>query len=876
MCHTAAWAMASAAVAAAAAPQAPQAADQGPGRSLSAASVDELRTAALRGSTPAPRRREALAELVRRAEATTSGPEAAVLWSTATLALRALRDERCGAFAERAVDLCRNADDRASLERMLGQVALERAQRRDYPAAVVMLREAVSICRDLDLEGRLAANLNSLAMYTRRTGAIEEAVGFAEQGLAAARAAEQANIEGVLLNSLGAWLLELGRVAEARAVFEDALPCVEHPVARFVVRGGLADADLRDGDAASARAKVLELLDEPHPAVTPEYLGAAELLLARTYEAEENWALALEKAIEAKAMVEAWPAMQVDAQIVEAHSLRRLGRAAEAIELLRATAEFARDANAKVGVDEGLAMALAAAGQHEDAFARMREVLTAEREQQAAHARARLGALRSRQEFLALEDRARESQAEQERALAEAERARLERERALAGERRARRDSILGLGALLVLGAAVGLVFRYRSERRRAAERLAAEAEHRRELEATVHEVRAELRREADGRLDLARQLEAARRHEAVAQLTAGVAHDFNNLLQVLGQSSELLALGLDGQLTEGQRTLFASCRQSVDTGARITSQLLSYARRQPLEPVPIVVSDLLESAAELFRSTVGDELGFGLVDRSGSAQILVDPAGFTTAVINLLSNARDASTGGAVTLEVNADGEDPAVPDRVDVCVRDEGKGMSEDQVARACEPFFTDKEVGSGTGLGLSMVYGFVTQSRGTMAIDSQLGVGTSVTLSFPVAKAGEPRDNDLAPIAAADEGFDALRCLVVDDNPLVRDTVARAVGTLGFSVVRCDSAAEARAWVQQGEGTIDLLVADVRMPGERGTQLARWLTARCPAVRVVLMTGFDGSDEVSEHPVLRKPFAVGDLLHVLRGMGCGSATR
>lgn len=351
---------------------------------------------------------------------------------------------------------------------------------------------------------------------------------------------------------------------------------------------------------------------------------------------------------------------------------------------------------------------------------------------------------------------------------------------------------------------------------------------------------------------------------EAVGQLASGIAHDFNNLLAVvLGNLRPLRDGGVDptilGEYVE-------PAIRAAEHGARLTGQLLAIARRQPLNPERVDVEACVADFLKLMRRTLPANVGISLDCRGTPAPLHVDRMQLETSLLNLCLNARDAMPdGGDIRLEVDY----PTLPGNgrlVRIVIADTGIGMDDATAAQVFQPFFTTKG-GKGTGLGLGMVWGFVRQSGGRITVESQPGAGTRFTIVLPAAA-------DLpAPPAPAASGGEPSRglglVLVVDDNHELRATVCRQLARLGYAVLEAESGEEALTLVAS-VSELCALVTDVVMPGASGFWLAREASRLRPELRIVLMTGFDGTDEDDRDgmswPVLGKPFDVGDLLRAL----------
>ncbi|SAK45896.1 response regulator [Caballeronia ptereochthonis] len=340
--------------------------------------------------------------------------------------------------------------------------------------------------------------------------------------------------------------------------------------------------------------------------------------------------------------------------------------------------------------------------------------------------------------------------------------------------------------------------------------------------------------------------LRMAQKMEAIGKLTGGVAHDFNNLLQVIGGNLQLLAKDVAGQDRSEQRVRNALA--GVARGANLASQLLAFGRRQPLAPKVVNLGRFVRGLDDMFRRALGDGIEIETIVSGGLWNTLVDPFQVENALLNLAINARDAMNGhGKLTIEAgNASLDETYVLRNVDVApgqyvmvaVTDTGMGMSPEVQERAFEPFFTTKREGQGTGLGLSMVYGFVKQSGGHVKVYSEEGHGTTVRIYLPRAREEEDLETNID-AGPAKGGSETI--LVVEDDEEVRATVVELLSDLGYRVLRAKDAQSALAIVESGV-PIDLLFTDVVMPGPlRSTELARKARERVPGVAVLFTSGY-----------------------------------
>jgi len=393
---------------------------------------------------------------------------------------------------------------------------------------------------------------------------------------------------------------------------------------------------------------------------------------------------------------------------------------------------------------------------------------------------------------------------------------------------------------------------------------------------ATVREVTA-IREQQQALQQAEEQLRQSQKMEAVGQLTGGIAHDFNNLLTGVIGSLDMLSLRLDqGRFTDLQRYA-SSAKGAAERAAAPTLRLLAFSRRQALAPTATGTNDLVLGMEELIRRSVGSHIQIHTELAEDLHLTLCDPHQLENALLNLCINARDAMPDGGMLRIVTAnrrlnDAQATAlelpVGDYVTLAVLDTGSGMPPEVLARAFDPFFTTKPVGMGTGLGLSMIYGFAKQSGGLAQLASVPDVGTTVTLYLPrlVAAPVEPVES---PPPAPPHRAPDLTVLVVDDEPMVRMLVDEALREHHIQTLEATDAATALR-VLESTTPLDLLIADVGLPGGlSGCQLATLARARRPALEILLITGYAETHLPGESAaltgveVLTKPFTLERLL-------------
>ncbi len=386
--------------------------------------------------------------------------------------------------------------------------------------------------------------------------------------------------------------------------------------------------------------------------------------------------------------------------------------------------------------------------------------------------------------------------------------------------------------------------------------------------------------RDLTSRHRMEEELRQAQKMEAVGQLTGGIAHDFNNLLTVIGGNLEMVEARVDDA---DVKELVDQAQAAVDDGARLTEQLLAFGRRQPLNPKPTDAGELVSAFSSLLRRTLGETIELRTVVTGGHNKCLVDVAQLQSALLNLVLNARDAMPrGGRLTVEISSIHLDadyarsyPEVRtgDYVLIAVTDTGEGMSPEVRQRAIEPFFTTKGIGAGTGLGLSMVYGFVKQSGGHVQIYSEVGQGTSVRLFLP-ARYEEGAE---APESRQDEASESLlrgheTILVVEDNERVRKVAVARLKSAGYQVLEASAGAEALD-VLQAHPEVELLFTDIVMPGGMsGIDLAREVKRSRLDIKVLFTSGYadDGIIGRDSHELgtwLNKPYTAKQLTTRLR---------
>ncbi|HET8997691.1 MAG TPA: ATP-binding protein [Acetobacteraceae bacterium] len=442
-------------------------------------------------------------------------------------------------------------------------------------------------------------------------------------------------------------------------------------------------------------------------------------------------------------------------------------------------------------------------------------------------------------------------------------------------ERRLERYAVIGLFAVMaalivaVLGIAQGALTRANTELARRAGELAL--------------ANTSLREQIEQREKVEEALRQAQKMEAIGQLTGGVAHDFNNLLQViLGNLERLRRRALDPM--EAHRLIDAALR-GAERAATLTQRLLAFSRRQPLAPKVLEVNKLVTGMSDLLSRTLGENIRIETVLAGGLWRVSADENQLESALLNLAVNARDAMQGaGKLTIETgNAYLDDAYVRNEEEVkpgqyvliAVSDTGSGMSKDILDRVFEPFFTTKEIGQGTGLGLSMVYGFVKQSGGHVKLYSELGQGTTVKLYLPRLLTEPAQAQAPQSAASLPRGHRNELVLVVEDEDDVRALTVDTLQELGYDVLQAMDGASALRLLESEPG-IRLLFTDVGLPGGlNGRQLADAARQTRPGLKVLFTTGY-ARNAIVHHgrldpgvQLISKPFSDTDLAHKVRQM-------
>jgi PAS domain S-box-containing protein len=369
---------------------------------------------------------------------------------------------------------------------------------------------------------------------------------------------------------------------------------------------------------------------------------------------------------------------------------------------------------------------------------------------------------------------------------------------------------------------------------------------------------------------------------EAVGQLTGGIAHDFNNLLTGIVGSLDLLQTRLSQGRTENVARYIDAAMTSANRAAALTHRLLAFARRQPLIPKSVDANQLVVSLEDLLRRTIGETIDLAIVAADDLWCTLCDPNQLESALLNLAINARDAMPdGGKLTIStanarldgVTADAPALSPGDYICIGVTDTGTGMSAEVAARAFDPFFTTKPIGQGTGLGLSMIYGFARQSNGHVTIDSKIGQGTSVKLYLP-RHHGDVATEHASAAKTAEHAVTGETVLVVEDEPIVRGVILEMLGEQGYRTLEAVDGPSGLKILRTGQ-RIDLLVTDVGLPGMNGRQLADQARETRPDLKILFITGYAENVAMAGGflqpgmEMITKPFDLDNLSRRVRAM-------
>ncbi len=693
-----------------------------------------------------------------------------------------------------------------------------------------------------------------LAHHAESVGAVDLAYKYLQQAFDLATRAKKAD----MASQAGATILGImvlnQQFEDARVWIEKVEPWVKQavdPTISIVFEMHKADVQCGLGDPEGASRALEELLEHAKATNNPQTIGNVYLSLA----ASKKLINQIEEAIENLAQAQIYLASYARSfQLAKLHQLEAmhvLERHQEALTGLQQLANDAQDSYVRTRVYELLSHVYHAIGKPDLAFEALSKCREEERQRLTERAREQAAFM-----IALFDDQQRSSQlavANEQRLAAEA-RAELSNELATrqsesASHDRRVRNYTIALSALALL---VGLVFFRTVAKRQAA---LSKANHEHQLNIQLNEALADQAARLENEIAVRRQLELAveRKHrdETIGKLTGGVAHDFNNLLTVIMQSIELSKM-LGTNLSNEVHQLLDASMKAAESGAGIVSQLLAYARQQPLAQRPINVATWLESSKAMLRQIAGKGLIIDANAEATASTICVDSARLTTAIINLLANARDAIDPHRGTIAMHlqkltiTDNEpiwsDVPHGDYLLFAIVDNGKGMSPEMLARACEPFFSTKAQTAGTGLGLSSALGFAKQSGGDLKLVSEVGKGTTASMLVPIIAPTGPTP---ALDVANPSSDTSHRILLVEDQADVRFVLHLSLKSMGLDVIEAANADEATR-ILQSENRPRWVLSDVRMPGSmNGLQLRDWILERYSDVKVILMSGYSETE-------------------------------
>ncbi|MEM6639548.1 MAG: ATP-binding protein [Pseudomonadota bacterium] len=732
----------------------------------------------------------------------------------------------------------------------------------DHEQSMATARELVDRAALIDDPGLLAAAHNMVGLHFATGFRPRMSLPHFETALENARQLAYPEYKIIVYLNLASSYTYLGRVTEALEMLEESSlsPVVSlYPTRRLVVAGMLTEARLALGMLAGEEARLRAVVADVEGQVLPDSLTFAHKVLGKVLLKQGRPQAALVEfdqvlAITGHTFATGLTHPRIQLMVVAySDALRETGQTAAALSLLDSViANASRGEPDQLLLDAYRAKAatheaagdLAAARTVAEAAVRLESQLwDASLQYQVARLNASLATDRQQLELT----RARERAA--------ALRDRAEREAAL------RRQSWL-LGALVIMLA--GLLQYLRSQKLKASTERAQAVRLEEQVAARTRELEDQMALRMEAEIEhrrIIKKMSEGEKMRALGQLTAGVAHDFNNLMTVVTLGADQLRSRLIRDDDEPSAEVLGHIVEAADTGARITRGLLAYVRKQPLQPEILALDDFLEQARPIFRNTLGERIELDM--HLEPCQALVDKGQLTTSMLNLLLNAREAMpNGGPIWVSLRS------VDERIDIVVRDSGLGMAADVRQRAVDPFFTTKDVGEGTGLGLSMVFGFARQSGGDLAIQSAPGQGTSVTLSLPHADASI--DESIEHRIPTNAVSRYTRVLAVEDRAMLLHVLKPTLEQLGMAVHVAANAQQALEYVAR-DGLPDVLISDIVMPGDfDGIDLAQRLRQRQHDLPVVLMSGCSTTVDM-DCEFLRKPFSVDELWQAVeRAMG------
>ena len=776
--------------------------------------------------------------------------ECSALYRAGDSELAAVACDNANAIADKLGDpslLARTRNTRATVAYTTGRNSQAFI---DYEAA----SQYAVMSGDMQLVSPIQSNL---AVIVRNTGAIGASLPYSQRALDAARALDDHSRIALALLNLSDTYVDLGQLRMAEDSVKRALEHADKGEIlrwRYAARLQQAYLLLEQERGEEALAALNTLATTLTPNAEPRQLARLRILYADAYRATGDLARALIAAEESVEIVEElgdrWRAAMWRLDLAK---LRRLNDdVVEALSIIDAVESFAREGSHDRLLRSALAekAEILQAGQRPAAaFFALKESRDIESRMMSREAEEQLWLLNASEEAR----KARETIAALE-------------QRSFVAERQAEQNLLARNAVLITVALALSMLLFWRHRSLGSATREGAERQP------------GDLRLETPERISqqgapfvAEQQIRQVNEFDSIGRLSGGIAHDFNNLLTVVNGALELLRLNAGGRLDKQQLKLIENALTAGNAGAAITGQLLAFARQKPLQPERFDCVQYIRDISVLLRSAIGEQATLRTDVPDGVIRVNLDRSQLTTALLNLVSNARDAMSGvGEICLTVKQEWltaeqtrEFPELTTGNYVCIsiRDNGCGMTPEEIRQAFLPFYSSKDSAAGGGLGLSMVYGFARQSDGTATLESSTRGGTTVTLVLPVA------DRLADPITSAPSHIE-LDCpgkaLVVEDQDEVRVVACAFLKSLGFETVAAKNADEAVTMINLGIEPRFLLI-DIVMPGSmNGREFADWAHDKLPGAEILLTTGSEDTSQNSDDrfPILRKPYRVGEL--------------
>lgn len=729
----------------------------------------------------------------------------------------------------------RNRNREAQARNLLAILAIENGE---DVAGIKLFRQSIDLA---DHPSTRAAAHNNLGNFFKDRGAYEQAFAHYSSALQESKDPVLTKKESCIAATIASFELSdintrLGEIHSAVRDAETALSCAQitddvwNQVAALTILTGLL-LEQDDLIEAEKRSRDAERLAESHENVVMGMASRARaLVLQKQGETEE----ALKSAERSFQQVSDQPLdiIRLKTVVLFAQLHAESGNYAKAIDLLSALEAEARALSLRDLLERILQAQpeiYKRSGQLDQAYEKQVELTEMVRVGLKQSSSRRMALLQSQLEFQRQEQAAKDATAGQRAAEAQAANAKVIRNAVL-------------FGGLLLLTTGYLLIARRFQVRQVAQERAAS-----RLLEEKLSEQSQTLRQQAQENLQLHNEILHTQKMEAVGQLTGGIAHDFNNLMVVVNGAIELVSASKHSKLAEVDRKFLSEAKDAVVTGTVITRQLLAYVRKQPLKPVLTDITDLLMNTTPILERAVGDRIVLIVEPAEEPIWCEIDRSQLVTALLNLVLNARDAIDGNGETRihcsreSIRTPRPDMKIGEYCKLRVEDTGSGISEADLSRVTDPFFTTKQLGNGHGLGLSIIHGFVKQSNGDLLIESELGQGTQVTLWLPLC-AAPATIVDAAPTSKQFKPSDGDRSiLVVEDQPQVLKMAETLLASLGYEVRTASNGEEAQDLLMRGL-QVDVVFSDLSMPGKLdGLQLASWLSVERPDLPVLLTSGY-----------------------------------